>query len=135
MRAHRSLFYLRTRKSIHILQSTETRKGLPESNEMVLLYWWPECLPSTIAGNTMENKVYLELFNALFVQQSRKRVYFADNYSFCCADGQDKPGFQTINWLCFFWQTPALRLKCRILSQRLNSMQEDSYFYCTIPTK
>ena len=43
--------------------------NLPEQpSEMVFQYWWPECLSfSTGAGSTVENKVYLELFNALFV--------------------------------------------------------------------
>lgn len=37
-------------------------------NEMAFQYWWPEGLSFYVGANSnVENKVYLELFNALFV--------------------------------------------------------------------
>lgn len=65
--------------------------------------------PNNLATRREKSNVYLQLFNALFVQQSRKRVYFAHNSSFCFADGRDKSQFRAINCLCLFWQSPAAR--------------------------
>lgn len=45
-----------------------TKKSPEQLSEKAFQYWWPECLAFyNKAGDAVKNKVYLQLFNSLFV--------------------------------------------------------------------